>query len=104
MVADIKRAVAAHYGLPFEAMHEPDRNGARLRERAQPRQMAMLLARRMTRKGYLTLAVQFKRDHSTVHHGVRKARRLCLSDRQVLKAMCEIKAAVLGNQRTVEPF
>lgn len=96
-VRDIQRATAEHYGLSVCTMTVPDSIGARRRDQSHPRQMAMFLSRRMTKKSYLTLSVLFGgRDHQTIIHGVRATRRRCLADRKHLEDLCAIRARVLG--------
>jgi chromosomal replication initiation ATPase DnaA len=95
-VRDIQRAVAEDHGLPVETMTEDIGFGAGKPERAWPRQDAMLLARRMTRKTYPLLGHLFNRDHSSIIHGVRSARRRCLADRKYLARVCAIRAKVLA--------
>jgi chromosomal replication initiator protein len=93
-IASIQRATAEHYGLPLETMNAPGTPGGRQRINAWPRQMAMLLSRRMTKHSKVRIG---GRDHSTIIYGCRKARRRCLSDRAVLAVFCEIRAQVLTN-------
>jgi chromosomal replication initiator protein len=95
LVRDIQRATAEHYGIPIEAMNEPLGFGASNWDRAHPRQLAMLLSRRMTKHSKQRIGHFFNRDHSTVIHGLKRARRRCLADRASLKALCEIRARVL---------
>lgn len=95
LVRDIQRITAEHYKVSFDTMHELDGVGSRERDKAHPRQMAMLVARKMTRKQYTLLGRIFRRDHSTIISGIRAARRRCLEDREHLEALCKIRARVL---------
>lgn len=63
-IVDIRRAVAAHYGLTDADMVSHDRH----RRLARPRQVAMYLARELTGRSYPELGRMFNRDHSTVVH------------------------------------
>lgn len=67
LVADIQRAVALRYRCPLSAMKEPDGINARIRRRVWPRQVAMVLAARLTEHSYVRIGQFFGgRDHSTV--------------------------------------
>lgn len=94
-IRDIIAETARRHRIPIEAMKTMTRRP----EHARPRHMAMLLARRMTRKHYTIIAAQFGRDHSTVINGCRQARRRCIADRESLTLLCEIRASVLEASR-----
>ena len=65
LVADIRRTVAAHYGLT-----DADMVGqCRERRVARPRQVAMYLARELTCQSFPIIGRSFHRDHTTVIHG-----------------------------------
>jgi chromosomal replication initiator protein len=101
LIRDIQRATAEHYGVSFETMYAPEGRGVRGRQFAWPRQMAMLLSRRMTPHSKVRIGQFFGgRDHSTIIHGCRQARRRCLADPKQLKMLCEIRAKVLNEYRT----
>ena len=69
LVADIRRTVAAHYGLTDAAML----NGCKRRHYARPRQVAMWLARNLTDKSLRQIgAAMGGRHHSTVLDGIRQ--------------------------------
>ena len=106
LVRDIQKATAEHYGLSFETMISSGTRGGRQRQYAWPRQMAMLLSRRMTAHSKVRIGQFFGgRDHSTVIYGCRQARRRCLADPKHLKMLCEIRAKVLtGNTCVPVPF
>jgi chromosomal replication initiation ATPase DnaA len=71
-VAEIKRAVAEHFGIPLESMISKCRG----REITKPRQVAMFFAREMARKSYPRIGSMFGgRDHSTVMHAVKQVAR-----------------------------
>ena len=97
LVRDIQKATAEHYGLSFETMISSGTRGGRQRQYAWPRQMAMLLSRRMTPHSNLRIGQFFGgRDHSTVIYSCRTARRRCLSDHDELTMLCKIRASVRG--------
>lgn len=78
MVADIKRAVAAHYRIPAAVMSEPMpvgklHNPRNPRKFSHPRAVAMCLARRLTDHSLSRIGQFFGgRDHSTVWEAVRR--------------------------------
>ena len=69
-VADIVGVVAAHFELTLDAI----RSERRSRDVAHPRQIAMFLARELTRASTGTIARALRRDHSTVIEGARAVR------------------------------
>jgi chromosomal replication initiator protein len=91
-VADIQRAVADHYGLPIEAMREPDgASGSRQRERARPRQVAMRLATHLTEHSLVRIGQFFgNRDHSTVISACKNVDRLRRDDEKLDRFMCRV--------------
>lgn len=76
MIADIQRSVAAHFGLTVGMLTGP----RRARAIARPRQMAMYLASVKTNKSLPQIGRAFRRDHTTVMHGIRVIERLRASD------------------------
>lgn len=91
-VADIIAETARRHRIPIEAM----KTMTKCPEHSHPRHMAMLLARRLTRKHYTVIGHIFDRDHSTVINGCKQARKRCIADRATLTMLCEIRARVLG--------
>jgi chromosomal replication initiation ATPase DnaA len=79
----IIRVVAEHYGFTREQLLAKSRKP----DRAQPRQLAMLLCRIMTGDSYPTLGRAFGRDHSSVMHG-------CAVIEEELKECLVLQAAV----------
>ena len=67
MIAEIQARVAADFNRPRSVMQSP----SRYREDTRPRQVAMYLARGLTGRSWERLGRSFKRDHTTVIHGVR---------------------------------
>ncbi|AFZ67442.1 chromosomal replication initiator protein DnaA [Deinococcus peraridilitoris] len=67
-MADVLRAVAAHFSVPLEAL----RGSGRVREVVVPRQIAMYLIRDLTGHSLPEVGVFFGRDHSTVLHATQK--------------------------------
>lgn len=63
-VADIKRAVSAHYGISEDDLLSDSRQ----RRLARPRQVGMYLARELTGKSLPEIGRMFCRHHATVHH------------------------------------
>ena len=76
-VADIKRRVAAHYGLPLIEME----SARRARPIARPRQVAMYLSCRLTARSLPEIGRAFGgRDHTTVMHARRTIENLMAWD------------------------
>ena len=72
LIADIRRAVARHYGMtPAELMTD-----SRERRYARPRQVAMYLAWERQRWSLAQIARRFDRDRKTVWHGVKQIEHL----------------------------
>lgn len=69
-IAEIQRAVAAHYGLSRAELLGRDH----ARRVAHPRQVAMYLARDLTAASYPLIGRLFRRDHTTVLHAERAVR------------------------------
>lgn len=68
LVAHIQHTVAAYYGIPAIAMVSAQRG----RRWAWPRQMAMFLARELTRQSLPDIGRRFGfRDHTTVMHAAK---------------------------------
>jgi chromosomal replication initiator protein len=66
-VADIQRAVAKRYHIPVAQMCAPGYRGGRQRRYAWPRQVAIVLATRLTDHSYSRIGQFFGgRDHSTI--------------------------------------
>ena len=75
-IADIQRAVVAHYGLRIEDMTS-DRRGSSV---ARPRQVAMWLAARLSRSSFPVIGHSFHRDHTTVMYAAKKVPELMNED------------------------
>lgn len=59
--------VAAYYGVTWDDLRSPNRS----RKAAYPRQMAMYMARELTRRSLPDIGRRFCRDHTTVLHAMR---------------------------------
>lgn len=76
-IENIQRVVAEHYKLKTSDMLSAKRN----RSVARPRQVAMALAKELTRHSLPEIGHAFGgRDHTTVLHATRKVKDLCASD------------------------
>ncbi|ODN71207.1 helix-turn-helix domain-containing protein [Methylobrevis pamukkalensis] len=75
-IADIQRAVAAVTGIPVREM----RSARRARPVVRARQIAMYLARHMTRASLPQIGRTFERDHTTVIWGIAQIERQMLAD------------------------
>lgn len=83
LVADIKRAVAQHYGISVDDLA----GERRTRAFAHPRQEAMCLARRLTDQSTVSIGHRFGRDHSTVVTGSMRAEQRSQSNEDVRQMM-----------------
>lgn len=91
MVRDIQREVARHFDSPIESMWEPRGQGAAIRERARPRQVAMYLAMRLTNHSYPRVGQFFgHRDHTTVLHAERVTEQRRRTDPEISTALREV--------------
>lgn len=72
----IKRRVAEHFKIRVSDLC----SARRTRSIARPRQLAMSLAKELTRHSYPEIGDAFGKDHTTVLHACRKIRELCASD------------------------
>lgn len=81
-VLKIQQTVAEFYGLHPKVMRDTDRSvGAREPRLAHPRQVAMYLARKLTRMSTPDIGRRFGgRDHSTVIHALRAVERRAAVD------------------------
>lgn len=88
-IIDIKRAVAAEYGLTVDVLSEPSRvSGSKLRVKARPRQVAMYLAHRLTRHSEARIGAFFGgRHHTTVMHAIRAVERRRREDPKLCREM-----------------
>lgn len=76
-VRTIQDVVAEHFELSFDELL----SGGRSRSFARPRQVAMYLCKRLTRRSYPDIGRRFGgRDHTTVLHAVRTIERLSTED------------------------
>lgn len=73
MVADIQAAVAFEFDIALGEM----RSAHRKREFARPRQVAMYLSRKLTKRSMPEIGMRFGgRDHTTVIHAIRQIEHL----------------------------
>lgn len=68
LVADIRKAVADHYGMTVAELLTV----SHCRRFARPRQVGMYLARQLTDKTEPQIARVFQRDRKTVHFGIKQ--------------------------------
>ncbi|MBT9385836.1 chromosomal replication initiator protein DnaA [Pseudooceanicola sp. CBS1P-1] len=79
-IEEIQRQVAEHYNIRLSDMIGPKR----LRSFARPRQVAMYLCKKLTRRSLPEIGRRFGgRDHTTVMHGVKKIEELRQQDAQI---------------------
>ena len=90
-VEDIQKAVAAHYGLPLLQIKAAGRSRAAM----IPRQMAIYLSRKLTKKSLAEIGAAFGgRNHTTVIHS-------CRSFENTIEDDSHIKYAFLSIQRSL---
>jgi chromosomal replication initiator protein len=93
-VAEIKRVVAEHFGIPLESMTSADRS----KPIARPRQVAMFFAREVGRKSYPNIGRLFgNRDHTTVLHAARQVERLMGEDDNFKDEVTTIRGLLVSN-------
>lgn len=93
LVSTIQQAVATHFSIPPREMLSSRRN----RSVARPRQIAMYLARELTRHSYPSLGRFFgDRDHATIMHGCRQIEHLCKTDCEICGTVNTIYRRLLG--------
>lgn len=90
LIADIQKRVAAHYGLPRRVM----RSRSQYFAEAHPRQVAMYLAHRITRREKTVIGREFNRDHTTVLHAIRAVAARRQTDAQLDADIRAIEAAL----------
>jgi chromosomal replication initiator protein len=92
-VEEIQRKVSEHYAIRLSDMIGPKR----LRSFARPRQVAMYLAKQMTRRSLPEIGRSFGgRDHTTVMHGVRRIEELMHKDAQIADDLELLRRALEG--------
>lgn len=91
-VQNIQRAAAHRFGLPARVITS--------RENAHPapraRQVAMFVAHSLLKKGPCELGRRFKRDHSTVSHGIRRIAEMVATDERLRADVDAVIDAVRG--------
>jgi chromosomal replication initiator protein len=75
-VERIQEVVSAHFKVPLHVMMSNKRS----KDVAMARQVAMYLARELTKNSLPDIGKQFHKDHTTVIHGYDKIKRLIESD------------------------
>lgn len=75
-ISAVQEGVCEAFGLSLDDML----GKRRLRSVARPRQIAMYLSRRLTCASYTIIAKVFRRDHTTILHGVRTIESLIEAD------------------------
>ncbi|MDR1796082.1 MAG: chromosomal replication initiator protein DnaA [Clostridiales Family XIII bacterium] len=84
---DIKKVVAAHFGITVAQIDSQERT----RSLAMPRQIAMFLSYEMTQNSFPKIAKMFGKDYSTVHHAYEKVRKELKTNEQLGSIIQEIK-------------
>ena len=93
-IALVQETVGAHY-----ALSKSDLLSARkLKRLARPRQVAMYLARRVTRKSLTQIGRAFHRDHTNVIYAIRKIEKLAYTDCKLATDITALTWVLAGKQ------
>jgi chromosomal replication initiator protein len=95
MTRSIIRAVAAHYGMTVETLLSPWRKAPV----ALARHVAMYLCRKLTDESLPTLGRAFRRDHTSVLHGVQRITALVETDDE----LADTVDIILGRLKVSHP-
>lgn len=90
LIADIQAVVAEYFGIPVLEM----KSQRRARTVARPRQVAIYLARRITRHSLPEIGRRFDRDHTTVIHAIRTVEKLRADDPEIDRAVRTLEARI----------
>ena len=85
-VDEIMKTVAAHYGVKIEDIMKKERTQTLV----TPRQVAMILSRKLTTKSLPEIADSFKKTHATVYHGTQTIQKRLDVEIDLRKAVEEI--------------
>jgi hypothetical protein len=92
LVSDIERAVSQKYSLSKAQLRGP----SRVRVIARPRQIAMYLARQLTKASYPVIGRHFGgRDHTTILHGYRRIAQLMRETNTMAGEVEDVREIVL---------
>ena len=90
-IRDIQRATCRYFGIPMVDLLSHSKFPCHV----EPRHVAMYLARNVARRPWLFIAREFKRDHSTIIHAVRKIEaQLDAGSSSTRESLAAIKAAI----------
>ena len=96
-IEGIQRAVAEHFSLTQELLIGKSRK----QEIAAPRQIAMFLAKRLTKSPLKMIGLHFgNRDHSTVIHAVQTVSKKCDSDDAFARVVESLSESIQQQHRT----
>lgn len=91
-VNQIKRIVAAHFGISVIEMD----SRRRARAVSRPRQIAMFMAKTLTTYSLPDIGRRFGgKDHTTVIHAVRKVQELAKEDEAFRETLADIEAKII---------
>lgn len=89
LIADIQIATARYFQIPIVSMFSARRD----RQIARPRQIAMYIAKHLTRRSMPDIGRRFgDRDHTTVIHAVKRIEALRATDHEIDDAVTGIMA------------
>jgi chromosomal replication initiator protein len=88
----VQRVVAEYHNMSVEDLRRHDQSWTYSR----PRQLAMYLARNITKSSYPELGAAFNRDHTTVISGVSRIGRLVREDPPVADLVIKLRRSIEG--------
>lgn len=90
-ISAIQAAVATKFGVDLRDLLSE----RRAREVARPRQVAMYLSKRLTKRSLPTIGRQFRRDHTTIIWGIQQISELILTDPELRDAVEALEASFI---------
>lgn len=95
-IRDIQKAVCKHYGVTLIDILSSGRS-ARI---ALPRQVAYYFCKELTLHSLPQIGRRFgDRDHSSIHHGIAKIKRLCPRDADLAHDIATLTTAITGARK-----
>jgi len=87
-IEDVMKTVARYFEIDLSDLTSQSRE----RRVARPRQIAMYLAKEITRRSTPTIGTKFGgRDHTTVMHGIKRIQDLCVCDPDTQRAVADLR-------------
>jgi hypothetical protein len=96
-VSDIQDTVARNFNLAPALIRDPTRR----RSVSMPRQIAMMLSREMTHLSLPAIGREFRRDHTTIIHGISAAKRMIGDDPALARRVDSIRHIIEINRPSI---